>query len=279
MKIINVKKLELDPLAMASGTRDKSWLNGKLPGEQEEKSYLFKKPKYTENEIWAEKLSAELGRLAGFPVMNVYLAQSEGERGVLMESFIEKDEEFIDGASILVKKYPDYQVGSVEGYHLERVKEAFTTYATTQDFVDMCVFDAWIAGTDRHCENWGFLKRKKTYRTAPFFDNGNALGFNVSEEQIDSYFKDPDRFDIFNRRTKFLYKIGEKKKRKASDVLSYLRETEPALFEKSIQKVRQVKITSCYEWIDEFPEGWMSDKRKRWLEILLEKRWNQLVEY
>lgn len=39
--------------------------------------------------------------------------------------------------------------------------------------------DAWVAGSDRHDENWGAVTDGSVVRLAPSFDHGNALGSQV----------------------------------------------------------------------------------------------------
>jgi hypothetical protein len=50
-------------------------------------------------------------------------------------------------------------------------------------------FDALIGNSDRHPENWGFLKRTREARDAswalaPAFDNGTSLGYEIREERL-----------------------------------------------------------------------------------------------
>jgi len=55
------------------------------------------------------------------------------------------------------------------------------------------LFDAWIANTDRHHENWGVLvdRRSGGRRLAPLFDHGSSLGFNVSPAQMVDLLREP----------------------------------------------------------------------------------------
>lgn len=46
----------------------------------------------------------------------------------------------------------------------------------------MC-FDAWIANTDRHAENWGIIAKSNNINVlAPTFDQASSLGRNESDE-------------------------------------------------------------------------------------------------
>lgn len=55
-------------------------------------------------------------------------------------------------------------------------------------------FDALIANTDRHTENWGFLVRRTPdgethYEIAPLYDNGTSLGFQFPEAKLEEHSK------------------------------------------------------------------------------------------
>ncbi len=45
------------------------------------------------------------------------------------------------------------------------------------------LMDAWVAGRDRHHENWAVILRGGERRLAPSFDHGNALGFQERDER------------------------------------------------------------------------------------------------
>lgn len=43
------------------------------------------------------------------------------------------------------------------------------------------MLDAWVAGRDRHHENWAAINRAGTLHLAPSYDHGNSLGFQERE--------------------------------------------------------------------------------------------------
>ena len=52
--------------------------------------------------------------------------------------------------------------------------------------------DAWVAGRDRHHENWGVIAGPEQRRVlAPSFDHGNALGFQESDERCQALVSSP----------------------------------------------------------------------------------------
>src|SRR5215467_5980582 len=64
-----------------------------------------------------------------------------------------------------------------------KIDESFEWWA------GVLAFDALIGNTDRHPENWGFLKRiyaaqPPGWSFAPIFDNGTSLGYELVEERL-----------------------------------------------------------------------------------------------
>ena len=55
-------------------------------------------------------------------------------------------------------------------------------------FAGFLVFDAWIANTDRHAENWAVLTCKRNGRRtlAASFDHGSALASGSQDEQLET---------------------------------------------------------------------------------------------
>jgi hypothetical protein len=61
-------------------------------------------------------------------------------------------------------------------------------------WAETIAFDALIANTDRHSENWGFLVDQSvpgdaSYSLAPAFDNGTSLGFLIREPDLPRFTK------------------------------------------------------------------------------------------
>ena len=69
---------------------------------------------------------------------------------------------------------------------------AIRTYLAWNDeqferYASMMVFDALICNTDRHLTNFGILRDSRTgafLGSAPLFDNGRSLFFNLAYEQV-----------------------------------------------------------------------------------------------
>jgi hypothetical protein len=184
------------------GSKRKVWLES-----PDNASYLFKYVRQDAvgsvyGDDWAEKLAAELARLLGLPAATVDLASRGGDPEVVCRRVNDPAVlELAHGNELLgaresgydmtlKREHPRYTVPVVQGCigdagapaaHAElRDLTAFDVWA------GYLVFDAWIANTDRHHENWGVLvdRQDGSRRLAPSFDHGSSLGFNQSPSSI-----------------------------------------------------------------------------------------------
>ena len=178
------------------GSKRKVWLEGPARG-----SYLFKYVREdsvggTYGDDWAEKIAAELARLVGVPTAHLHLADRGGLPGVISRRVNDPAEvELVHGNELLgarnagydkdlKREHPLYTVEAVQeclrgagapaDHHGVRDLDAFDVWA------GYLLFDAWIANTARHHENWAVLidRQADNTRLAPSFDHGSSLGFN-----------------------------------------------------------------------------------------------------
>lgn len=180
------------------GSKRKVWLEN-----PDGISYLFKYLRQDSRrgvygDDWAEKLAAELAWLMGIPAASVELAARVGSPGVICQRVNDPGVvELVHGNELLgarqsgydkdlKREHPLYTVdavaeclrdaGAPAGQHGVEALNGFDVWA------GYLVFDAWIANTDRHHENWGVLIDRRDGRTrlAPSFDHGSSLGFNFA---------------------------------------------------------------------------------------------------
>jgi hypothetical protein len=178
------------------GSKEKVWLEGPAGS-----SYLFKYVRQDSagrvyGDDWAEKLAAGFARLLDVPAARVHLADRAGHPGVISRRVNDPGaEELVHGNELLggrdagydktlKREHPLYTVAAVHeclrdaeaprGPHGVRDLSGFAVWA------GYLVFDAWIANTDRHHENWAVLidRQDGSRRLAPSFDHGSSLGFN-----------------------------------------------------------------------------------------------------
>ncbi len=191
--IIDVSDWVVDELDEQLGTKEKWWLA--------DRTWLFKQVRPGQDgpsgEDWAEKIVEELGRRLGLPVAEVELSVRMGVRGIISRSFVEQGARLEHGNELLARVDPDYD--RTESRHNVRytvpaVKAALdgvgppSGYPDLQGFTAFDVWsgylmlDAWVAGRDRHHENWGAVARGHARELTPSFDHGNALGFQEHNE-------------------------------------------------------------------------------------------------
>ena len=201
-EVVDASRWQLDEVDEQLGTKEKSWLRSPV-GER----WLFKQVRRTAQgvpgEDWAEKIVCELAALIGLPVARVELAARDGQRGIVSLNFVPEDARLEHGNELLVRVDPDYdrdQNRRNERYTTAAVKlaladayppdayliESLSAYDLWAGYL---MLDAWVAGRDRHHENWAVIAGQQRRVLAPTFDHGNALGFQESPEQHKRLFK------------------------------------------------------------------------------------------
>lgn len=179
------------------GTKEKFWVSGP-DGEQ----YLFKyarvKHGRTMGEDWVEWAVHELASLLTVPTATAIPALHNGRRGVLSLSVLHPGELLIHGNELLARVDPDYDSMNSrqnDRYTVEAVRSALDGIAAPDDcrdpvrsafdaWVGYLMLDAWVAGRDRHHENWAAIESSGSLRLAPSFDHGNALGFQEPQDRL-----------------------------------------------------------------------------------------------
>lgn len=161
---------------------------------------------------WAEKLAAELAPLLGVPAAVVELASRSDGHGTISRRINDPDAvELVHGNELLARAADRYDKDIKREHPLYTVSAVATALAGARgpDHRDLAsfeafdvwagylLFDAWIANTDRHHENWGVLRDRTTDedRLAPSFDHGSSLGFNVPAGKLDGYLGDRLRLE------------------------------------------------------------------------------------
>jgi len=189
------------------GSKKKYWF------ERDGARWLFKEGREGTGEDWAEKLVAEIAKLAKIPAATVELAELNGRRGSISRSFIEAGDALIHGNEILA--------GMIVGY--DRTKRLRQSDHTLENLIlavqrlfgpnadqalitlaSYLVLDALVCNTDRHHENWGVIIRadrasipiRVHLRPAPSFDHASSLGRELREERYKAYVAN-DRIDSY----------------------------------------------------------------------------------
>jgi hypothetical protein len=179
------------------GTKEKFWVS-----DTHGQPWLFKYARDHAGDVrgedWAECLVHDMATLIGVPTATIRLAVCHGRRGVLSRSVVRPQEQLEHGNELLARIDPEYD--STErrenlGYNVAAIKQSLDQIGPPGEWPDLAEFmaydvwcgylvlDAWVAGRDRHHENWAAVTDGSTRRLAPSFDHGNALGFQESEAE------------------------------------------------------------------------------------------------
>lgn len=196
------------------GGKEKFWVVG--PDGVE---YLFKYARSDDGENvrgedWAEWLVDKLAALVGVPSAGTLPATFHGARGSLSRSVWPRRDQLVHGNELLRRADPTYDPRVARHnprYTVDSVRAALlgcdpppgcsAEIVTGFDaFAGYLVLDAWVAGRDRHHENWAAVRVGDRLKLMPSYDHGNALGFQEPEEKVVALAKDPSQIARWARR-------------------------------------------------------------------------------
>ncbi|GAA0455548.1 HipA family kinase [Alkalibacillus silvisoli] len=266
MEVINISDWEKDLERQASGTREKFWVYE--PNDKDDK-FLFKVPKNTVNENWAEVISSLLGKKLGFPMMDVCFADFRGQIGTLAKNFVEKNEELNEGGDLFFAIDQEFDRYHLNNYTISNIIKALKPYKLESEFVKIPIFDALIGNQDRHCDNWGIITKNNEYNLSPIYDNGTSLGFNTSDDYISKALNDNRTLQGFCNRGKTLIGLDDKRKPKHLEVLEVLNQQYPDEFTKAFNQILNMNEQMVKEILNEIPNDIMNDFYKDWVFKLL----------
>lgn len=190
----------------SEGSDAKEWLAG--PDD----SRWLCKPAVTplngirQGEDWSEWLAAEVAELFGIPHATIRLAERDGCPAALSRSLLEQGEELQPGAALL-QGVPGFVPRSKArtGHNVANISQALEIIepprgwsgpsgpgASFAVFSGYLIFDALIANTDRHEENWAVIRSSDgVVSLAASFDHATSLGFNLRDDQRPRLSTDP----------------------------------------------------------------------------------------
>jgi len=202
------------------GSKEKFWVR-----DASRARWLFKfartsKDGFVSGEDWAEIAASSIAALLGVPTAPVRLAHCDGRRGTLSCSIVPDGWTLVLGNELLSRNNSHYMGGqstenpgySVAAVHAElRGMPPPLGWVGPEDLDGFDVWagylflDAWVAGSDRHDENWGAVTDGTVVHLAPSFDHGNALGFQVRPATHEQMVQDVKRLHSWARRGQCRY--------------------------------------------------------------------------
>ncbi|WP_020007167.1 HipA domain-containing protein [Salinicoccus albus] len=264
---------------MVSGTRKKTWV------KNSNQTYLFKEPKYNSNEIWTEKITAEIGKKIGFNTMEVCFAENGESQGVILKNFVRKDEESIEGAEILSAFIEGFDPFSLKDYFIENIFEALEAEGylpfILQDLVDQFIFDILIANQDRHSENWAIIRNAEdhTIKFAPIYDNGSSLGFNLESSNMERYNSGEKKLSSFNNKSKSIIGVNCKERPKSKLLFLYLHINFRDEVIESCNKINTLSEEHIFQTLSDVPKDIMQHTQKEFVTKLLLSRKEMILDW
>ncbi len=273
------------------GSKRKFWYSDP---EQQGRSRLFKYPRPNTGEHWAEKVAAEVAGLLGISHAKVELAEFQGRRGSVTESFARGGRELIHGNQMLAMVVHGYDPGREahqSSHTLANIWQAMDRVFVEPDgsrraklrIAEYLVLDALIGNTDRHHENWGILRRRTRdgWRgfVAPTFDHASSLGRELSDERRDRLMAENRVEDYAERGRGALYWSEDEQHGPSPLALARRAAREhPSLFRPALAKLEKLDEYSVDELVHRVPAEWMSPSARRFARALMGSNLERLQE-
>ena len=240
--------------------------------------WLFKYPQVDTGQHWAEKIAAEVAVILRIYHARVELAEFEGVRGSVTESFARGGRSLYHGNQVLetiVRDYDPEKWFRQSNHTLENIWNAMDKIFLEPEnarqakfsLADYVVLDALIGNTDRHHENWGVLRRRVGDRwkgfVAPSFDHASSLGRELLDQRRDRLLAE-DRVGAYAERARGAIYWSEDDRRAPSplDLVRRGAIRYPDLFRPALSKLANLSQDSIIDLVDRMPPCWMTPTAK-----------------
>ncbi|MCE2434413.1 MAG: HipA domain-containing protein [Candidatus Latescibacteria bacterium] len=257
-------------------------------------NWLFKYPRPNTGEHGAEKIAAEVAAVIGTTHAKVELAQFQGERGSVTESFARGDRVLHHGNQMLEV--------ALDGYNPnQKFRQSSHTLANIWKVMDAIflgpesakqakliiaeytVLDALIGNTDRHHENWGILRRRAGGEgrgfIAPSYDHASSLGRELRDERRDRLMAENRIGDYAERgRGAIYWSEDERHGPSPLELVRCAAPTYPDLFHPALAKLQKLDEDSISTIVNRVPDNWMSPAARTFAIALMCYNFEQLGE-
>ena len=272
------------------GTKTKFWYRGPDDGV----NWLFKYPRPDTGEHWAEKVAEEVASVLGIRHAKVELAQFEGNRGSVTESFARGGRALYHGNQVLEwtvggydpkKKFHQSQHTLTNIFagmdHVFEKSEAASRAKRT--LAEYAVLDALIGNTDRHHENWGLLLRRQDYSLRGFvalsFDHASSLGRELPDDDRDRFLEE-NRVGGYAEKGRGAIYWSEDEQRGPSPLELVRRAARDYsdLFYPVLLKLAEIDENVFSKIVERIPPDWMTSLAREFAVKLLCYNYRQLKE-
>jgi hypothetical protein len=150
-------------------------------------------------------------------------------------------------------------------------------------FAGYLVFDALIANTDRHHQNWALLKRQAGSQTenrlAPSFDHASSLGREMVDNRRLLLLRQKRIPEYISKGwgAVYLETLGESKV-SPMDLVIRLAPKMPELFEPWLKRIGNVTNDGVHSIVEQVPAGWMSTAQREFAVTLICQSRDQLAK-
>lgn len=266
--------LEIEPAWVREregmGSKEKFWYR---PPEGEV-DWLFKYPQANTGQHWAEKIAEQVARCMDVFHARVELADFDGKRGSATESFARDGRELFHGNQILAGwvlgydptaklHHPQHTLGNIF-LALDRAFEAQDmAHRAKTRLAEYFVLDAIVGNTDRHHENWGFLRKRAGERwmgfVAPTFDHASSLGRELRDDRRELLLSE-NRVDRYVEMARGCvhWKPDERYGPSPLELVRCAARAESALWRVALDKARKLEWSAVEQIVACVPETWMS---------------------
>ena len=272
------------------GTKTKFWYRD----PDEDANWLFKYPRSDTGEHWAEKIAEEVASVLGVIRAKVELAQFEGDRGSVTESFARGGRALYHGNQMLERVVSGYEPRRRfrQSQHtlaniFEVMDRAFarseTAIRAKRTIASYTVLDALIGNTDRHHENWGLLLRRQDYSLRGFvalsFDHASSLGRELLDDRRDRFLEENRVGDYAEKGRGAIY--WSEDERRGPSPLELVRRAArdySNLFRPVLLKLAEIDESVFFKIVRRIPPDWMTSSAREFAVKLLCYNYRQLKE-
>ena len=260
------------------GSKTKFWYRPLAEGEDasevEENMWLFKFPQPGTGQHWAEKLAAEVAIVLRIHHARVELADFNGDRGSVTESFARGGRSLYHGNQVLervIQGYdPDKQFRQ-SNHTLANIWQAMNEIFVQPEAVksallrmaEYIVLDAVIGNTDRHHENWGILRKRVGDGwkgvIAPSFDHASSLGRELMDAHRERLLAE-NRVGAYAERGRGAIYLSDDDRRGPSP-LQLVRQSAadyPEYFLPALSKLANLNNDLMAQLVNRIPQCWMT---------------------
>ena len=255
------------------GSKEKFWYRNPDP------DWLFKFPQCNTGQHWAEKIAAEVADQLGTLHAKVELAEFQGKRGSVTESFVRPGQVLVHGNQMLrrvVHGYDPEKTFHQSAHTLSNIwqvvdrvfKKSESARRAKLRIAEYLVLDGLIGNTDRHHENWGFLRKRAGNHwrrfVAPSFDHGSSLGRELLDTRRNRHLAENRVGDYAEKGHGAIYWSGEE--RRGPSPLEMVRRgtgKNPEFFRPALVKLEKLDTNALRGLVDSVPDDWMTPSARK----------------